>query len=231
MDMLVEYSFLVGLIGMAAGTLYFILIRSELSEEYRSVATIGAVITFIAAINYYFMRVEILEGGVNNFPTQIRYIDWLMTTPLLLLKFPNLLGIKNSSGLVTKLLVAVVSMIILGYFGEVDLNAYGFTTFGLVMFILSCIAWLYIIYLLYTNLAKASEGKPEPIRKAFVTMRYFIVIGWGIYPLGYLIAMIGGSDFDLIREVVYTYADLINKVGFGLVAVLAVKAISVLDKA
>ena len=39
-----------------------------------------------------------------------------------------------------------------------------------------------------------------------------VLVGWIIYPLGY-IALVG--DFDAIREVLYTIADIINKVGLG----------------
>ncbi len=225
MELIVQYSFLVAFVGMAAATLYFLLERGDLKPEHRSTATLGALITFIAAINYYYMRIEVLDG-VSEFPTQLRYIDWILTTPLLLIKFPNLLGIKNSSSLITRLVIADVAMIVLGYLGEVDLNDNGYTSYGLTMFILSCVAWLVIIYILFTTLSKAAEGKSPAIKKAFTTMRYFVVFGWAIYPIGYLVAMIAGDDFSLVRELVYTYADLINKVGFALVALSAVKVMS-----
>ena len=38
-------------------------------------------------------------------------------------------------------------------------------------------------------------------------------MGWIIYPLGYIAPVAG--DFDAIREVLYTIADIINKVGLG----------------
>jgi sensory rhodopsin len=222
MELIVEYSFLIAFVGMATATLYFILERSELKPEHKSTATIGALITFIAAINYYYMRAQIADNGVNDFPTELRYIDWILTTPLLLIKFPILLGLKNSSSLITRLVIADVAMIVLGYLGEVDLRENGATSYGIIMFILSCVAWLFIIYTLYATMSKSTDGKSAAVKNAFNNMKLFVVIGWAIYPIGYIIAYLG-ADLGLLRELVYTYADLINKVGFALVALSAVK--------
>ena len=58
-------------------------------------------------------------------------------------------------------------------------------------------------------------------------MRIFIMVGWAIYPLDYLTTLFaGGVEVQMLRELVYNTADLVNKVGFGLVAVLAAKKMS-----
>ncbi len=51
-----QYMFWVGFVGMAAGTLYFLVERNSLAPEYRSTATVAALVTFVAAIHYYFMK-------------------------------------------------------------------------------------------------------------------------------------------------------------------------------
>ncbi|OAI82792.1 rhodopsin [Exiguobacterium sp. KKBO11] len=229
-----QYMFWVGFVGMAAGTLYFLVERNSLAPEYRSTATVAALVTFVAAIHYYFMKQAVGESGllseIDGFPTEIRYIDWLVTTPLLLIKFPLLLGLKGGKGrsLLTKLVIADIIMIIGGYIGESSINlAGGFTQLGLWAYVVGCIAWFYIIYLLFTNVTKAAEDKPAPIRKALLQMRLFILIGWAIYPVGYAVTLFApGIDVQLVRELIYNFADLINKVGFGLIAFFAVKTMS-----
>jgi len=229
-----QYMFWVGFVGMAAGTLYFLVERNSLAPEYRSTATVAALVTFVAAIHYYFMKQAVGESGllseIDGFPTEIRYIDWLVTTPLLLIKFPLLLGLKGGKGrsLLTKLVIADIIMIIGGYIGESSINlAGGFTQLGLWAYVVGCIAWFYIIYLLFTNVTKAAEDKPAPIRKALLQMRLFILIGWAIYPVGYAVTLFApGIEVQLIRELIYNFADLINKVGFGLIAFFAVKTMS-----
>lgn len=233
-----QYMFWVGFVGMAAATLYFLVERNSLDPEYRSVATVAALVTFVAAIHYYFMKDAVGDSGllseITGFPTEIRYIDWLVTTPLLLVKFPLLLSLKGKmkTGLLTKLIVADVIMIVAGYLGKSSINLNGgFTQLGLWGYLVGCFAWLYIIYLLFTNVTKAAESSPAPIRKALLNMRLFILVGWAIYPIGYAVTLFASSvEVQLVRELIYNVADLVNKVGFGLIAFFAVKTISTMKQ-
>jgi sensory rhodopsin len=229
-----QYMFWVGFVGMAAGTLYFLVERSSLNPEYRSTATVAALVTFVAAVHYFFMKDAVGTSGlvseIEAFPTEIRYIDWLITTPLLLVKFPLLLSLKGRIGnlLLVKLLSADVIMIVSGYIGETSINtAGGFTQLGLWSFVIGTVAWIYIIYLLYTTVTEAAQKRPAPIKKALLNMRLFILVGWAIYPIGYAVTLLSsGIEVQLVRELIYNVADLTNKVGFGLVAFFAVKAMS-----
>lgn len=229
-----QYMFWVGFVGMAAATLYFLVERNSLNPEYRSTATVAALVTFVAAVHYFFMKDEVGTSGlisqIESFPTEIRYVDWLITTPLLLVKFPLLLGLKGKIGnlLLVKLLTADVVMIVSGYIGETSINAAGgFTQAGLWGFLIGTLAWIYIIYLLYTTVTEAAMKKPLPIQKALLNMRLFILIGWAIYPIGYAVTLLSsGVEVQLVRELIYNVADLTNKVGFGLVAFFAVKTMS-----
>jgi hypothetical protein len=80
------------------------------------------------------------------FPNEIRSIDWLITTPLLL-KFPALLGFgKGSNGLITRLITADIIMIVTGYLCETSINrADAATATGQVMFGIAVPAWLRIL--------------------------------------------------------------------------------------
>ncbi|SDW19175.1 Bacteriorhodopsin [Marinococcus luteus] len=229
-----QYMFWVGFVGMAAATLFFLVERSSLNPEYRSTATVAGLVTFVAAVHYYFMKDAVGTSGlvseIEAFPTEIRYVDWLITTPLLLIKFPLLLGLKGKVGnlLLVKLLIADVIMIVSGYIGETSINAAGgFTQLGLWSFVIGTAAWFYIIYLLYTSVTAAAKKKPAPIKKALMNMRLFILIGWAIYPIGYAVTLLySGIEVQLTRELIYNFADLTNKVGFGLIAFFAVKTMS-----
>lgn len=227
-----KYLFWVGFVGMAAGALYFFMERNSLTPKLRSTATISGLVCFVAAIHYFGMKSAVgTDASIDSlvaFPTEIRYIDWLITTPLLLIKFPALLGFGNAAkGLLTKLIVADIIMIVTGYVGETAINRAGATGLGWTMWIVAMVAWFYIVATLYKNVSTAAADSPKPIQKALGTMQKFILFGWAIYPLGYVITLFGAAPELLVaREFVYNIADLVNKVGFGLVAVFAVKAIS-----
>lgn len=230
-----QYMFWVGFVGMAAGTLYFLVERQSLPEQYRSTATVAALVTFVAAIHYYSMKEAVGTDGMVesllNFPTEIRYIDWLITTPLLLVKFPVLLGLKGAVGrdLLIRLVVADIVMILAGYVGETALNqAEPSLGIGWLGFLIAMAAWGYIIRVLYKEVTEAAQEKPEAIKNGLINLRHFIVIGWAIYPLGYFVSLVGGTGegsevMFAIRELVYNVADLVNKVGFGLVALFAIQ--------
>jgi bacteriorhodopsin len=95
------------------------------------------------------------------------------------------------------------------------------------MFMAAMFSWGYILYLLYVNVEKAAQNQPDEIKLGLKRMRMFILFGWAIYPLGYFATLMTGSvEFQIVREFIYNIADLVNKVGFGLVAVYAAKAMS-----
>ena len=233
LTLITQYSFWVAFLCLASGALYFFIERDSLDPEYRSTATTGAIICFIAAANYYIMRdfagIDGNSGSLLGFPTELRYLDWLITTPLILTKFPSLLGFgEDRRPLLVTLIFADLVMIICGYAGEHAINQAGgaISALGIWMFVAASAAWFFIIYILYTVVTTAAKNKLRPIREGLSRLKLFIVIGWAVYPVGYLVSMLGtGVVGQLVRELVYNGADVVNKVGFGLVAVFAARQV------
>lgn len=228
-----QYMFSVAFVGMAAGSLYFILERKSLAPELQRLATIAAVVPFVACLNYFYMKNMVGISGnlqdVLNFPTAFRYVDWLITTPLLLSMFPILLGDSEEHfSVMVHLMVADVIMIVTGYIGEVSIiGAKGGTMGGWVGYIAGCVAWGYIVITLFGTVAKMAANLSVPVQRRLNAMRRFVVFGWAIYPIGFIVPLLGyGVEYQVIRELIYCVADLINKVGFGMVAMSAAQAIS-----
>ncbi len=218
--------FILGFVGMAAGTLYFLLEKPELKPQHRSVAIYASIITFVAAI-MYFMMMTLALGGAANQTMPLRYIDWIITTPLLLLEFGIVAALAGAvkKGLIARLMVADVIMIVTGFLGEISVPGDAMTY---VWFILSCIAWIWIIVEVF-GLKASGSGYAA---KAVGTMKWFVIIGWSIYPLGTAIQQfmsINAADgkslttAGLVAACIYIVADLTNKVVFGIVAVRAAK--------
>ena len=89
------------------------------------------------------------------------------------------------------------------------------------VFLVSCVFEALIVGVLFVSLGQAIADAPAPLAKALETMRLFVLIGWAIYPVGFLMARSGNGE---LREIVYNIADVINKVGFGLVAYHGIQA-------
>jgi sensory rhodopsin len=231
MDLLVitQAFFMLGFVAMAAGTLYFVMERGDLKPQHRIAATYAAIITFIAAIMYWIMT-DIVgffdqSAGEVGATMPYRYIDWLLTTPLLLVEFGVIVAIAGAAtkGFVSRLVIADIIMIVTGYLGEVGTEGEVST---IVWFVISSLAWLYIVYAVFQV---KLDGMPAYAASAVKIMRRFVMFGWAIYPIGTAVEefmKLSGADVSAavaIAAIVYVIADVLNKVGFGMVAVNAAK--------
>ena len=229
---LTQTVFMLGFVSMAAGTLYFVLERTELKPEHKTTATFAALITFIAAILYWQMKDVVSFPGATDVAAihstmPIRYVDWVLTTPLLLIEFGIIASLAGAvKGTTYRLVLADLVMIITGYFGEMGQPG---TVGNYVNFIISSLAWVYIAYTIWN--IKPAKGSAA-MKTAIDSMKKFVIFGWVIYPIGTAIQEfleISGSDKATVElavcvaAIIYVFADVINKVGFGIVAIRAVK--------
>lgn len=215
-----QYLFWIGTVAMGCGTAFFWLERNNVAPRYRSALTVAGLVTGVACFHYYRMAGVYAAG---DFPTAYRYIDWIITTPLMLIKFPLLLGLgKEGKRFLTPLITLDIAMILTAYIAEVSPLG-GAAWWG--FFLIACACELGIVYLLFAKMKDAIDRAEPPIARALRLMRQFIFVGWLIYPLGFLMELACEAGGDL-REVFYNIADVINKVGFGLVAYYGIKTLS-----
>jgi bacteriorhodopsin len=183
---------------------------------------VSGLITFIAAVHYYYMRGYNLETGES--PTFFRYVDWILTVPLMCVEFYLITKKAGAKvGLLWKLIFASLVMLVTGYIGEV-LDPMNSVLWG----VISGAAYFYIAYLIwFGEVAKLSQTAGAQVAKATRILAWFVLVGWAIYPLGYILGTEGGLfGMKLVSDkaaalhamdIVYNIADAINKIGFGLV--------------
>ncbi|GDX99755.1 xanthorhodopsin [Phycisphaerae bacterium] len=232
------YLFWLGTVAMGAGALYFWLMMGTVAKSYRSVMVVAGIICAVACFHYFRMSAIYLEQvaglfdaagqriagkTITQFPTAYRYIDWLITVPLLVLEVPLLLRLgRKGTGLFRSLVLASIVMLVFAWIAEV--SPVGGTSWW-VNYLISCVAWFYIVYILFSQVSAQMQAQPESIVRALKGLRMFILVGWTIYPLGFLMALVG-TQGESIREICYNIADVINKVGFGLVCYQGVRMAS-----
>ncbi|MEQ9453273.1 MAG: bacteriorhodopsin [Phycisphaeraceae bacterium] len=232
------YLFWVGTVAMGAAAAYFFMQRNAVPLEYQNVMTVASIICGVACYHYLRMSGIYAEGvaslydengqriagaTIAAFPTAYRYIDWLITVPLLLMEFPLLLNLgKQARNLFVNLALASLAMLILAWIAEE--SPIGGTNWW-AFYILSCLAWAYIVFVLYTQVNTAMQSAPPSIQASLKTLRLFILVGWSIYPIGFLMALSGDSG-ESYREILYNVADVINKVFFGLVCYQGIKVLA-----
>ena len=216
----VNFTFFLGTMAMTAASAFFFLSLNQFDSKWRTSILVSGLITFIAAVHYYYMREAATSGGVT---TEIRYIDWILTVPLMCVEFYLILKAAGATKKhLSTLIWASLVMLVTGYFGEVSDTASGPALWGLA----SGLAYFYIAWLIkFGPLAKLAAAAGGSVEKAHKTLTLFVLIGWAIYPLGYMIGTDGWYDFvagiGLNMDVVYNIGDAINKIGFGLVVYAA----------
>jgi sensory rhodopsin len=211
---LVGGTFFFSMFALLGGAAFFFLERGNVPRRWHANVSLAGIICLIAGLNYFYMQGLYLNTGVN--PTHFRYVDWLFTVPLMCTQFYLLLRPAGARvGSLVRLVLSGIWMIAFGYFGETT-NAYWSILWGGV----STVGYLVIIYEIWFGpLAKlADKSTDEEVVRAFTCMCYFVLIGWAIYPLGYM--MLPFNVFEALhlnRNLVYNFGDVVNKLGFGLV--------------
>jgi bacteriorhodopsin len=213
-DDFVGISFWLVSMGCLAATVFFFFERGSVPVQWRVSITIAGLVTGIAFIHYMYMReVWIMTG---DSPTVYRYIDWLITVPLLMLEFYFVLAAvgKANSGIFWRLLLGSLVMLIGGYLGES-----GYLPSPMLGFLIGMAGWIYILYEIFSGEAGKAAAKSgnKALVTAFGAMRMIVTVGWAIYPLGYIFGYLtGGVDANSLN-VIYNAADFLNKIAFGLI--------------
>jgi len=229
-----------GIASMLFTSIFLWIARDRVLPKYRLAVMVSATVTSIAAYHYfrmfdsfshaYGMNAETgaaaqanmaLDFGAAHYNVGYRYIDWLLTVPLLLVELVAVLGLMKAvqSSLLKRLVPAAALMIILGYPGDIHSHLLGLdnSVWGL----LSTIPFLYIMYVLWIELTKSLSSQSEKIRKLFSGLRLLLIATWGVYPITFILAMgqTGApSASDVVsREVGYSIADILAKCLFGLI--------------
>lgn len=219
----IAFTFFTGYMAMLAASVFFFFERGSVDEKWKLSMLVSGLITGIAAVHYYYMRDYYVATGEN--PTALRYIDWTLTVPLMCVEFYLLTKAAGAKlGLLWKLIFASVWMLVTGYIGEAFNPEGGSASHSVLWGFLSTLGYLYILYTAwYGEVAKlAANSGNESVKTGVRTLGWFVLVGWAIYPIGYM-CMPGGwlntglgwesSNVDLF----YNIADAINKIGFGLV--------------
>jgi hypothetical protein len=219
----VAISFWIISIAMVASTVFFLMESMNVSMHWRTSMNVGALVTLIAAVHYFYMRSFWVKLGTS--PIVYRYIDWSLTVPLQMIEFYLILtAVKPdlSNGVFWRLLVGTVVMLVCGYCGETLLLN------PVVGFFVGCAGWAYILYEIFMGeagqCAQMIKNQSKYTTMAFESMRFIVSIGWSIYPLGYFFGYLLGSVSNIDLNLLYNLADFVNKIAFCLYIWRAAKA-------
>ena len=211
---------------MFASALFFFSVRSQVGQKYQIALVVSALVVSIAGYHYFriFSSWEdayTLQNGQYAltgvpFNDAYRYVDWLLTVPLLLVEAVAVLALPASVAkpLLTKLVIAAILMIGTGYPGEISTDIKTRIIWGTV----STIPFAYILYILWVELSKSLVQQSENVQQLVRNLRLLLLLSWGVYPIAYLLPVLGisGTSATVGVQIGYTIADVIAKPVFGL---------------
>jgi len=218
------------LASMMATTIFLWMRVGSINEEYKSAVVISGLVTFIAAYHYmrifnswdssYAYALDKVDPELTGQPFNdaYRYMDWLLTVPLLLMELVLVSGVskEKKSSMCLTLGVASALMIIFGYPGEL-ITVESQLSQRWMYWGMSMVPFMYVVYSLLVTLAAAKDQDPA-IQAKLNTACWVTVISWCTYPVVYIIPMMGvhGSHAVVGVQVGYCISDIISKCGVGL---------------
>lgn len=227
---LVYNAFSFTLAAMAAATAFFWLSRSQVAPAYRTALSISGLVTGIAAYHYFrifesWNEAYILKDGVIlttgfAFNDAYRYVDWLLTVPLLLIELVLVMRLSRDETISksVRLGSAAALMIILGYPGEIAGDIPTRVLWGT----LSAIPFVYIVWELFRGLGESIKQQPAAVQGLVRKARLLTFASWGFYPIVYMAPYIGltGGTANTTIQIGYTIADIVAKAGLGILIFL-----------
>lgn len=210
---------------MGSSTIFFFFQFSLVAARFRTAMVITSMVTLIAF--YHYFRIfnsfnegyRTVDGAVQcsgiPFNDAYRYVDWILTVPLLLCEIILVMGLPADESFkqCVKLGLSSALMIVLGYPGEVADN----NTTRWVFWSLAMLPFIFIVYTLFFGLRAAveSQGDAKSLVKAAC---WVTVISWCTYPFVYLFPLMGltGAASHTAVQVGYSIADVVAKPLTGL---------------
>ena len=206
-------------IACLATTVFLFLERGSVLSKWTASVTVAGIITGVAFMHSMYVRNIWVATG--DAPIVYRYVDWLITMPLLTIQFYLVLSAvkKVSPTLFWKFLIAPLAMVLGCYAGEA-----GYIS-SFLGFVIWMVGWIYILYEIFPGEAGklCTKSTSDDLVTAFGKMRMIVTIGWTIYPLGYVFGYLTGGIDSNTLNVIYNFADFINKIAFGLVIWVAAR--------
>merc|ERR1711907_699326 len=221
-----------GLASMMASTIFFWLRLRGIADRYQSALVITGLVTFIAAYHYFrifnswveaykhpsvddceaYMKANnwepcLMHASGVPFNDAYRYMDWLLTVPLLLIEIVLVMKLSPAETVRKATLLGVFSglMIIFGYPG--------------LFWAVSLCPFIYVVYTLTLGTKAALDQEADPdIKSKINSARIMTIISWLTYPIVYILPCMGLSGANAIVgvQIGYTISDIISKCGVGL---------------
>ncbi|MGB6230371.1 MAG: bacteriorhodopsin [Litorimonas sp.] len=215
-----------------AFSIYFVLSSFQLTQRYRLVAVLSAVVMISAGLSLFreslmwdrvytwdavrMLHVPMLDG--STFTNAYRYGNWTITVPLLLTQLPIAMGLPRPDVFkrALRMGIAGIAMIwtgLVGQFGEVSdfglLNLWG---------VVSTLFFAWLLWEVLATLRAGAETTPAALQGWRKNIWWYMLPTWGLYPLAYALPQLGQTETIVVaQQLMFTTADITTKLIYGVI--------------
>lgn len=174
-----------------------------------------------------YMSIAIGQGFItisNKITFFARYIDWIVTTPMLLLSLAltAMYYVKKDLAILIGLCSADIIMVLCGLLGDLST-----TNIKYAWFLIGMIAFFVVIWLIWFPLKKIASTQSPQLYKLYKFLLLYLTIFWIGYPTGWIL---GPSGIGILSQKIDTYIFIIlpifSKVGFGILNISGLKKLN-----
>ncbi len=226
----VQYAILGAGFALFAYFLYALTSRDEVSARYRPSSYAALCLAAVATVAYLLLYLDWdsgfrLEDGVYvpneeaRTTESTRYIDWSVTVPLLTVELLAVCSVAGAAArrLRSSTMAAAFLMILTGYLGAQVLDQ-GRDRTALVVW--GLISTAFFVYLYVALIGAVRRSLPTMGPEAAASLRNATIVllsSFGVYPLVYAVPVFADVTpaWFTAMQVGYSAADVVAKIGFG----------------
>ena len=222
----VAHAFAVALGAHIVGFLYFASRQGSIAPRYRTATWLSMAV--MAASGFLFFRLGqswdlafVQQGGQmvrtgNRFDGALRYVNWFVTVPVLLVQVLYALDLSDAQRRRTRglLVTSGVLMVACGYVGQFSSGKDDRTL--LLWGALGTPPFLVLLAVLVPLLLRSRAYLPQEAGLSARNLTFVFAFFWGLYPVAYLLPALSHSPTTaVVGQVLFTVADVGSKVLYG----------------
>ncbi len=221
----------IGCAGMTLGLVLILALWRSVPGVERHHVVVSGFIVAVAALAYFAMANDqgrtFVEDRVIYYA---RYIDWAITTPLLLLGLmtvglPRLRkpeDARERNALIWGVIGADLVMIVTGAIAALTVD----DGVKYVWYAIGCIAFFVVLYAIFVPIRTAARERGPEAAGLYDRLLFVLTALWFTYPIVWVLGTEGSEVLSLTTEVgIFAIVDVLAKVAFGLLLVRGVASL------
>mmetsp|Transcript_43264 Transcript_43264/g.67771 ORF Transcript_43264/g.67771 Transcript_43264/m.67771 type:complete len:287 (-) Transcript_43264:329-1189(-) len=211
-----EFFLAITFLAMGVSTVIFVLMAFKAAHEKRQFYFAVCYVTAISTFSYYAM----LSGqGWLITPNcrqlfYVRYADWFVTTPLILMILGLIVNVDKAT-----LLAVMGSVMMMVFAGFMAAVSSGYIKW--LWFTLGLLIFLPLAYTMIRGFKSLVERSHPAVVEMYSKVAWLTVITWSLYPLVFMLSAGSGDWSPNFETMVFGVLDIMSKAVFGFILLLS----------